>query len=145
MMSNPALLEALVLRHGPAVVTRLRRDLEGALVEVRHSFLLRDERGFLSSLLALEGIAASIGALRMVRICRSLESQREGSSAAASLDQLHWEAERVLEALRPGDNAPGEATLRRRRDRTTGRFTKRERTQPPASGPRSVLGKQGQR
>lgn len=126
------MLDALVARHGPAAVTGLRRDLQRALRDVRRGFLLRDERGYLESLLRLEGLAASVGALRVVMICRSLESRRESSITAAGLDRLHWEAERLLEALRTPRAAPGEATLRRRRDRT-GRFKSNDDSSEPPS------------
>ena len=38
-----AMLDALVVRHGPAVVTRVRRDLQRAMRDVRQGFLLRDD------------------------------------------------------------------------------------------------------
>jgi hypothetical protein len=128
------MLEALVVRHGAAFVTRVRRDLQGAMRDVRRGFLLRDERIYQASLLELEALAASVGALGIVRICRSLESQPEGSLAAAGLDRLHWETERVLEALRPAPATQGEATQRRRRDRT-GRFTARDPNRPGSLPP----------
>jgi len=124
------MLDALVVRHGPAVVTRVRRDLQRAMRDVRRGFLLRDERGYVASLLDLEALAASVGALGIVRICRSLESQPEGSLAAAGLDRLHWETERALDALR----AQAEATLLRHRDRS-GRFKARDPKRPGSLPP----------
>ena len=115
-------------------MTRVRRDLQAAMRDVRRGFLLRDERGYLASLLDLEALAASVGALGIVMICRSLESQPEGSLAAAGLDRLHWETERVLDALRPARAAQGEATLRRRRDRN-GRSTRRDGNRPDSFPP----------
>ena len=126
------MLEALVTRDGPPVVTGLRQALQGALRDVRRGFLLRDEAAYSASLVALEGIAASIGAQRIVMICRELESQRESALAAPGLDRLHWETEAVLDELRSMGAAPGDATLRRRRD-WSGRFT-RDRSKPPRKG-----------
>jgi hypothetical protein len=127
-----AMLEALVARHGPGLVAQLRRDIQRALRDVRRGFLLRDEPAYLESLVALEGLAGSVGALRVVMLGRSLEARRESSITAAGLDRLHWETERLLEALRTW-RTPGEATLRRRRDRS-GRFrSSGDRSKPPSS------------
>jgi HPt (histidine-containing phosphotransfer) domain-containing protein len=129
-----SLLEALIRRHGLAVVPRLRRDVQRALLDVRRGFLLGDDASYASGLLALEGAAASLGAPRIVMICRGLEGQRQAATTAPGLDQLQWEAERVLDVLNRETQrgSTSDVTLRRGRDRT-GSVTRRDSTSPPGS------------
>lgn len=84
----------------PELVDIFTADTPASIAELERAIGLRDAAGMRRAAHGLKGSAGFIGATRLRDICAEIESAADVEAAAARLDDLRQEAERVCAQLR---------------------------------------------